>query len=154
MISSGATVVAASKVTDSERMPVKDVPAASSTTSISATRLPGNFISMGTGPLKRYIKADQLHIRVAADRYSKSLGLLYGGDEVFVSIKGDWAKLEVGKWIRSRWLVQKRPSRFKGGPTSSPGQGPASKDFEDVPVNPGDSNTINPVPIDSMTAQK
>ncbi|MCX6126499.1 MAG: hypothetical protein NTV34_17325 [Proteobacteria bacterium] len=90
------------------------------------TRLPGSFVSSGKGPEKRFIKADQLYIRVAADRYSKSVGLLYGGDEVFVTVLGDWAKLDEGQWIRSRWLVKSRPSRFRGGP-------PAGSEIETSP---------------------
>ncbi len=67
----------------------------------------------GTGKRKRYIKADQLHIRTQPDRFSKSIGLIYGGDEVHVTIRGDWAKLEEGQWIRSRWLVKNRPRKFQ-----------------------------------------
>lgn len=67
----------------------------------------------GTGKQKRFIRADQLHIRAQPDRFSKSLGLLYGGDEVHVTIRGGWAKLEDGQWIRSRWLVKKSPRKFQ-----------------------------------------
>lgn len=73
----------------------------------------------GTGKQKRFIKADQLHIRVQPDRYSKSIGIMYGGDEVHVTIRGDWAKLEEGKWIRSRWLVKTMPKKFKTGQSAA-----------------------------------
>lgn len=67
----------------------------------------------GVGKQRRFIKADQLHIRVQPDRFSKSIGIIYGGDEVHVTIRGDWAKLEEGQWIRSRWLVKAQPRKFR-----------------------------------------
>jgi len=83
----------------------------------SAYRRPrGVFLTIGSGPEVRFIKADQLHLRAEPNRFSKSIGLIFGGDEVHVKIQGDWAQLDEGRWIRSRWLVKKRQERFKGGP--------------------------------------
>lgn len=93
----------------------------------------GVFVTTGSGPQRRYIKADQIHIRISPDRYSRSVGFLYGGDEVRVRIEGDWAKLDEGRWVRSRWLVKKRPTRFKGGPSG----GAPERQIE------GDSNTAS-----------
>lgn len=81
----------------------------------------------GTGKQKRFIKADQLHIRVQPDRYSKSIGIIYGGDEVHVTIRGDWAKLEEGQWIRSRWLVKTAPRKFRSDDSSSSGNASVKK---------------------------
>ena len=81
----------------------------------------------GSGKQKRFIKADQLHIRVQPDRYSKSIGIIYGGDEVHVTIRGDWAKLEEGQWIRSRWLVKTAPRKFRSDGSSSTGDEPVKK---------------------------
>jgi hypothetical protein len=64
----------------------------------------------GSGPQVRYIKAAELNVREKPDRYSKIVGVLKGGDKVRVQIKGGWAKLDEGRWIRSRWLVKHRPS--------------------------------------------
>jgi hypothetical protein len=75
---------------------------------------------IGSGPEVRYIKADQLYIRSEPNRFSNSIGLVHGGDEVHVQIQGDWAKLDEGRWIRSRWLVKKRPNRFITPPSVSP----------------------------------
>jgi uncharacterized protein YgiM (DUF1202 family) len=66
----------------------------------------------GTGPQTRFIKAATLNIRSQPNRFSKIVGSLKGGDEVHVKIHDGWAKLEEGRWIRSRWLVKSRPSGF------------------------------------------
>lgn len=71
---------------------------------------------VGNGPETRFIKAWELNIRSQPNRFSKIVGRLNGGDEVHVSIHGGWAKLEDGRWIRSRWLVKSRPRKFVGGP--------------------------------------
>lgn len=97
-----------------------------------AKRPRGVFKTVGSGPQVRFIKADQLYIRVKPDRYSKALGLLYGGDEVHVKIQGDWAMLDEGRWIRSRWLVKKRPKQFKGEPQQ-----------ENAPSEPESSPEVN-----------
>lgn len=81
----------------------------------------------GTGKQKRFVKADQLHIRVQPDRYSKSIGIIYGGDEVHATIRGDWAKLEEGQWIRSRWLVKTSPRKFRSDKSGSSGDQPVKK---------------------------
>jgi predicted lipid-binding transport protein (Tim44 family) len=67
---------------------------------------------IGTGQEVRFIKAEQLFIRVKPNRYSKSLGIVRGGDEVRVTIQGDWAKLDDGQYIRSRWLVKHKPTTY------------------------------------------
>jgi hypothetical protein len=72
---------------------------------------PGRF---GSGPQTNFIKATILTIRSQPNRYSKILGYLNGGDEVHVKMYGDWAKLDDGQWIRSRWLVKVRPGKFVG----------------------------------------
>ena len=64
----------------------------------------------GSGPQVRYIKSAELNVRQKPDRYSKIVGVLKGGDKVRVQIKGGWAKLDEGRWIRSRWLVKRKPS--------------------------------------------
>lgn len=64
----------------------------------------------GSGPQVRYIKAAELNVREKPDRYSKIVGVLKGGDKVRVQLKGGWAKLDDGRWIRSRWLVKRKPS--------------------------------------------
>jgi len=69
---------------------------------------------VGSGPQVRYIKAAILNIRAEPNRYSKILGLLRGYDKVHVKINGDWAKLEAGQWIRSRWLVKNPPKKIVG----------------------------------------
>lgn len=70
----------------------------------------GNELSrFGSGPQVRYIKSVQLNVREKPDRYSKIVGVLKGGDKVRVQINGGWAKLDEGRWIRSRWLVKRRP---------------------------------------------
>jgi hypothetical protein len=63
----------------------------------------------GSGPQVRYIKSAELNVREKPDRYSKIVGVLKGGDKVRVQIKGGWAKLDAGRWIRSRWLVKHKP---------------------------------------------
>jgi uncharacterized protein YgiM (DUF1202 family) len=63
----------------------------------------------GSGPQVRYIKSTELNVREKPDRYSKIVGVLKGGDKVRVQIKGGWAKLDEGRWIRSRWLVKHKP---------------------------------------------
>jgi hypothetical protein len=67
---------------------------------------------VGSGGQKRFIKASEMNIRAQPNRHSKVVGRLVGGDEVRVTIHGGWAKLEDGQWIRSRWLVKKRPKQF------------------------------------------
>lgn len=69
---------------------------------------------LGSGKQVRFIKADQLYIRSKPDRTSRSIGVVRGGEEVHVTIQGGWAKLDDGRWIRSRWLVKKRPKQFEG----------------------------------------
>lgn len=63
----------------------------------------------GSGPQVRYIKSAELNVREKPDRYSKIVGVLKEGDKVRVHIKGGWAKLDEGRWIRSRWLVKRKP---------------------------------------------
>ena len=70
----------------------------------------------GVGHQKRFIKAWELNVRSQPNRFSKIVGNLKGGDEVHVTLRGGWAKLDDGQWIRSRWLVKTRPSKFVGGP--------------------------------------
>ena len=72
----------------------------------------GSPNKVGTGPQTRFIKAATLNIRVQPNRFSKIVGTLKGGDEVHVKIHDGWAKLEEGRWIRSRWLVKSPPSGF------------------------------------------
>jgi hypothetical protein len=64
----------------------------------------------GSGPQIRYIKAVELNVREKPDRYSQIVGVLKGGDKVRVKVKGGWAKLDEGRWIRSRWLVKQKPT--------------------------------------------
>ena len=69
---------------------------------------------VGSGKQTRYIKADRLNIREKPNRFSKVVGELQHGDQVHVTIRGAWAKLEDGQWIRSRWLIKKTPHRGAG----------------------------------------
>ena len=69
----------------------------------------------GSGPQVRYVKAAELNIRQEPNRYSKIVGKVLGGAKVKVKIEGGWARLDEGRWIRSRWLVKKPPSRFDLG---------------------------------------
>ncbi|MCX6118198.1 MAG: hypothetical protein NT027_11700 [Proteobacteria bacterium] len=79
----------------------------------------GVTTEIGTGKEIRFIKAEKLHIRVEPNRYSRSIGIVTGGAKVHVDIDGDWAKLEEGKYIRSRWLVKALPKQFKNLAKSS-----------------------------------
>jgi uncharacterized protein YgiM (DUF1202 family) len=63
----------------------------------------------GSGPQVRYIKSVELNVREKPDRHSKIVGVLKGGDKVRVQIKSGWAKLDEGRWIRSKWLVKRKP---------------------------------------------
>ena len=76
-------------------------------------------VAVGRGSQKRFIKAWERNIRSQPNRYSKIVGLLKGGDQVNVTIRGGWAKLDDGQWIRSRWLVKSAPKKFVGGPGDS-----------------------------------
>ena len=67
---------------------------------------------IGSGGQTRFVKASELNIRSQPNRFSKIVGQLVGGDEVHVTMHGAWAKLEDGRWIRSRWLVKKPTSKF------------------------------------------
>lgn len=67
---------------------------------------------VGSGPQLRFIKAAELNIREKPNRYSKIIGNLREGQAVRVKIQGDWAQLDEGRWIRSRWLVKKRPKQY------------------------------------------
>lgn len=67
---------------------------------------------VGSGPQLRFIKAAELNIREKPNRYSKIVGNLREGQAVRVKIQGDWAQLDEDRWIRSRWLVKKRPKQF------------------------------------------
>jgi hypothetical protein len=76
----------------------------------SATESGASLSRFGSGPQVRYIKAVELNVREKPDRYSKIVGVLKGGDKVRVQVKGGWAKLDEGRWIRSRWLVKRKPA--------------------------------------------
>ena len=82
---------------------------------------------VGSGPQVRYIKAVILNIRAEPNRYSKILGLLRGYDKVHVKINGDWAELEAGQWIRSRWLVKNPPKKIVGLSSEDDMAGPEIK---------------------------
>jgi hypothetical protein len=77
-----------------------------------ARKLPS--VRQGTGPQTFYIKAAILTVRSQPNRYAKILGYLEGGTTVHVKVAGDWAKLDAGRWIRSRWLVKNKPTKFVG----------------------------------------
>lgn len=64
------------------------------------------------GKQRLFVKAIKLHIRMRPDRHSLSVGFKYGGDVVDVMIDGDWAKLEDGKWLRTRWLASEKPKEL------------------------------------------
>jgi hypothetical protein len=83
---------------------------------LDAEEKSAGFSKLGSGPTKLYVRAGQMNIRVKPDRHSKILGLIYGGDEVHVTLMGDWAMLDEGRWIRSRWLTKDRPTGVKGRP--------------------------------------
>ena len=82
---------------------------------------------VGSGPQVRYIKAAILNIRAEPNRYSKILGLLRGYDKVHVKINRDWAELEAGQWIRSRWLVKNPPKKIVGLSSEDDMAGPEIK---------------------------
>ncbi len=66
----------------------------------------------GKGTQVKFIKAEQINIRSKPNRYSKILGLLHFGDEVHVEeVNADWAKLDDGRYIRTRWLVKSAPGK-------------------------------------------
>jgi hypothetical protein len=83
---------------------------------VADTNVASNPDKVGSGPQTRFIKAWELNIRSEPNRFSKIIGHLKGGDEVHVKIHGGWAKLDDGRWIRSRWLVKVRPAKFVGAP--------------------------------------
>lgn len=68
---------------------------------------------IGFGKTQMYVNGQQINIRINPNRFSKSIGMVYGGQPVMVTMNGDWAKLEDGKWLRTRWLSVKKPSKFK-----------------------------------------
>lgn len=59
--------------------------------------------------VKLYVIAEFLHVRKRPDRFSPTVGYKRGGEVVYVSIVGDWSKLEYNKWIRTRWLSSGLP---------------------------------------------
>ena len=71
-------------------------------------------VSQGSGSQTLYIKATILTVRSQPNRYAKILGYLSGGTTVHVNVNGGWAKLDAGRWLRSRWLVKVKPTKFVG----------------------------------------
>lgn len=63
----------------------------------------------GSGSQVLFINAAMLNVREKPDRRSKIVGALKGGDMVKVEIEGGWARLDEGRWIRTRWLVRQKP---------------------------------------------
>ncbi len=60
----------------------------------------------------RVVKAAKLNIRSKPNPKAKSVGVLNHGDQVEVlSIKGSWAKLGPGKWVKTKYLS--KPSGAK-----------------------------------------
>ncbi len=95
----------------SEKAPVP-VTTSQEQRSVPATNVPATpdtHKTVGSGPTIRYVSATYMHIRSKPDRFSTSLGELHMGDEVHVTLRGGWAKLDEGKWIRSRWLTKSPP---------------------------------------------
>jgi len=112
----------ASSATAEPEAPVQD--SASIPTDGGSARPPKE---VGSGPQVRYIKAAILNIRAEPNRRAKILGLLRGYDKVHVKINGDWAELEAGQWIRSRWLVKNPPKKIVGLSSEDEGVGSVTK---------------------------
>jgi hypothetical protein len=90
---------------------------------------------VGSGPQVRYIKAAILNIRAEPNRRAKNFGLLRGYDKVHVKINGDWAELEDGQWIRSRWLVKNPPKKIIGLSSEDESVGPVTKKKKSKKIN-------------------
>ncbi len=58
----------------------------------------------GQGPVTRIVKAARLNVRAKPNLKAKTVAVLKHGDEVQAEIKGGWAKIGPGQWVRAKHL--------------------------------------------------
>jgi hypothetical protein len=89
---------------------------------------------MNTSRRVMYVKVDGAVLREKAEAKAKIVGKLEKGDHLLVTLEGDWAKTDDGKFISAKVLSEKGVGRGKKDASWSGGtkQDPATKKSEPV----------------------
>ena len=108
---------------------------------------------MNTSRRVMYVKVNGAVMRERAEPKAKVVGKLEKGDHLLVSIEGDWAKTDDGKFISVKVLSEKGVGRVKKGATWSGGvkQDPTAKNS--VPLKT-EATTNAPVTQDAKKPAK
>jgi hypothetical protein len=112
---------------------------------------------MNTSRRVMYVKVDGAVIREKAEAKAKIVGKLEKGDHLLVTVEGDWARTDDGKFISAKVLSEKGVGRGKKGAAWSGGtkQDPAAKKSEPVKTDDSKAAAIkNDVKKDAKKAAK
>jgi hypothetical protein len=118
------------------------VPSTSSPTAQPPSPAPSSSAAMSGGNRVMYVKVNGAVMRETPDPKGQSAGVLEKGDHFLVTVEGDWARTDTGKYISLKVLSEKGIARDKkkahwsGGHPSAPKKVKAKKEkkSKNVPV--------------------
>lgn len=90
-----------------------ETPPSSAAAAPNQPELQGSGTMMNTSRRVLYVKVDTAVLREQADTKAKIVGKANRGDHFLVSIEGDWAKTEDGKYISMKVLSERGVGRQK-----------------------------------------